>query len=132
MDAVTKIELELGYLPKDVSNKRDKCGYDIESEIPEDLQTGGSSLRFIEVKGRRKGESTVSVTINEIRTGLNKPEDFILALVEVDGNTTHTTYLKKPFEDENASSKYASINFKIKELLNGAEVLLEKDGVIEE
>lgn len=75
MAAVMAAERQLGYEPKDIS--QEKCGYDIESRIP---QTG---LRFIEVKGRIAGAATVTVTKNEIITALNKPEDFILALVQV-------------------------------------------------
>ena len=69
-------EQQLGYEPKDVS--ADKCGYDIESRIP---STG--KLRFIEVKGRIAGADTITVTKNEIITALNKPDNFILALVQV-------------------------------------------------
>ena len=60
----------------------EKLGYDIESRVP---KTG--KLRFIEVKGRAAGASTVTVTRNEILYSLNKPEDFILGIVEfqVDG-----------------------------------------------
>jgi SNF2 family DNA or RNA helicase len=76
MNAVIAAEKKLGYEPKDVSNF--KCGYDIESRIPE---TG--ALRFIEVKGRIKGAETVTVTKNEIITALNKPEHYILAIAEV-------------------------------------------------
>lgn len=76
MAAVMAAECQLGYEPRDVSSQ--KCGYDIESRIP---QTG--QLRFIEVKGRIAGASNVTVTKNEIITALNKPEDFILALVQV-------------------------------------------------
>lgn len=57
---------------------KEKCGYDIESRIP-----GTGRLRFIEVKGRIEDARTVTVTKNEIITALNKPEDFILALVQV-------------------------------------------------
>lgn len=76
MAAVMAAECQLGYEPKDFS--QEKCGYDIESRIP---QTG--QLRFIEVKGRIADALTVTVTKNEIITALNKPEDFILALVQV-------------------------------------------------
>jgi hypothetical protein len=48
---------------------------------------GTGKLRFIEVKGRVAGASTVSVTKNEILTALNKPDDFILAIVSVDGSS---------------------------------------------
>jgi SNF2 family DNA or RNA helicase len=76
MDAVMAAERKLGYEPVDVSHQ--KCGYDIESRIP-----GTGRLRFIEVKGRIEGADTVTVTKNEVLTALNKPDDFILALVRV-------------------------------------------------
>ncbi len=74
MAAVMATERSLGYEPRDVSHQ--KCGYDIES-------SGGEGLRFIEVKGRIEGAETVTVTKNEILTALNKPDNFILALVQV-------------------------------------------------
>jgi superfamily II DNA or RNA helicase len=76
MQAVMAQERALGNLPTDVSTQ--KCGYDIESRVPE---TG--HLRFIEVKGRIAGAETVTVTKNEVLTALNKPENFLLALVSV-------------------------------------------------
>jgi hypothetical protein len=76
MAAVMLAERDLGNTPRDVSDQ--KCGYDIESV---NLQTG--QLRFIEVKGRIEGATTVTVTKNEILAALNKPEKFILALVQV-------------------------------------------------
>ena len=39
------------------------------------------------MKGRAKGAQTVTVSKNEILTGLNKPEEFLLAIVEVDAPT---------------------------------------------
>jgi hypothetical protein len=75
MAAVMAAERALGYEPRDVS--AEKCGYDIESSA------GGGELRFIEVKGRIEGAETVTVTKNEILTALNKPDNFILALVQV-------------------------------------------------
>jgi len=99
MDAVTAAEQALGYCPRDVSAA--KCGYDIESKVPEE-----GILRFIEVKGRTAGARDVMVTRNEILTALNKPETFILALVEVpvgeDVLPADCTvrYVKQPFEKE--------------------------------
>jgi len=78
MDAVMAAERRLGHEPVDVS--RENLGYDIESFIPD--QQGGR-LRFIEVKGRIEGATTVTVSPNEILTALNKPDDWVLALVEV-------------------------------------------------
>ena len=76
MAAVMAVEQELGFVPRDVS--ADKCGYDIESHVPAE-----GRLRFLEVKGRIQGATSVTVTKNEILTALNKPEAWILALVEV-------------------------------------------------
>ena len=66
-----EIERRLGYIPTDVSAT--KCGYDIESEIPKEKRINSECLRFIEVKGREKGATTVTVSKNEILTGLNRP-----------------------------------------------------------
>jgi len=84
MAAVLATERALGYEPRDVSAQ--KCGYDIESAAPLaqlGRGAGGEGLRFIEVKGRIAGAETVTVTKNEILTALNKPNNFILALVQV-------------------------------------------------
>ena len=114
MNCVMRHEQALGNLPRDVS--MDKVGYDIESTIPEERRAGGSCLRFIEVKGRQKGATTVTVTRNEIITALNKPDEFILAIVEVDGEQTHAVYLRKPF---NAAPDIGatSVNYEIADLL---------------
>lgn len=125
MKAVMDIEKSLGYEPRDVSSE--KCGYDIESRIPEVMRQHDhdmTSLRFIEVKGRSKGATTVIVTKNEILRALNKPDEFVLAIVEVDGDETKTTYLKKPFEKE---LDFAAVGatYNIVELINRAEVILE-------
>jgi hypothetical protein len=75
---------------------KDNLGYDIESV---DQKLG--RLRFIEVKGRAKGAITVTVTRNEVLTCLNKPDDFYLAVVEVDGDTvSDPRYLLAPFRTE--------------------------------
>ena len=119
MKAVMDIEIRLGNTPVDVSAA--KCGYDVESRIPERIRAYAKALRMIEVKGRRKGSSTVTVSKNEILTCLNKPDEFILAIVEVDGDHTKTVYLKKPFK--NAPDFTAtSVNFDIVDLINNAEI----------
>lgn len=124
MKAVIEIEASLGFVPRDVS--ADKCGYDVESRILEDRQEefGGACWRFIEVKGRAKGADTVTVTKNEILTALNKPEDFFLALVEVDGEKTRTVYLKKPFH-ESPDFAARGVIYSLEELKEGATILLE-------
>ena len=57
-----------------------------------------TQTRFIEVKGRAAGAETVTVTKNEILTALNKPEEFILAIVELDGDASTVRYVRKPFQ----------------------------------
>jgi len=113
MTAVMEVERDLGYEPTDVSTQ--KCGYDIESRIP---KTG--QLRFIEVKGRIATGQTVTVTKNEIITALNKPENFILALVKVppadviDSNCS-IRYVQQPFHKE-PDFAVTSINYNLQEL----------------
>jgi len=124
MKAVMDIETSLGFIPIDVSGS--KVGYDIESRVPEDRrEANGSTLWFIEVKGRAVGADSVTVTRNEIIAGLNKPDDYILAAVEVDGAQTKTTYLKKPFREQ-PDFAANSINYDIAEMIGGAEVLLKR------
>jgi len=113
MNAVLETERRLGYIPKDVS--AENRGYDIESRVP-----GNGKLRFVEVKGRAAGAPTVTVTRNEILTCLNKPDDFILAIVEVDGKQTMVRYLRRPFQRE-PDFGVQSVNYKLDELLAWAE-----------
>lgn len=109
MEAVTAAEKRLGFEPLDVS--KENRGYDIESRIP-----GQGRLRFIEVKGRVAGATTVTVTKNEILTGLNKPDEFILAVVEVHGDSAIPRYIKCPFGRE-PDFGVTSVNYKLDELL---------------
>ena len=92
----------------------EKCGYDVESRIP-----GTGKLRFLEVKGRAKGADTVTITKNEILTALNKPEDFILALAEVDGDQATPRYVRRPFQRE-PDFGVTSVNYDLSELLSRA------------
>jgi hypothetical protein len=124
MRAVMDIEPSLGYIPRDVS--AEKVGYDVESRIPrEKRDTDGSALRFIEVKGRVKGAETVTVSKNEILTAFNKPDEYILAIVEVDGANTKTVYLKRPFR-ERPDFAATSVNYDIGELMDCAEIMLQR------
>jgi len=109
MAAVMRKEEEMGFIPVDVSE--DKCGYDIESSIP-----GSGRLRFIEVKGRIKGAKTVTITKNEILTALNKPEDYFLAVVEVEDGRGSPVYIKPPFKQE-PDFGVTSVNYNISELM---------------
>ncbi|MCL6590153.1 MAG: DUF3883 domain-containing protein [Firmicutes bacterium] len=115
MQAVMDAERRLGYEPVDVS--KENRGYDIESHI---VGSTGQQLRFIEVKGRVAGATTITVTRNEILTGFNKPDQFILAIVEVDGETTKTHYIRRPFRQE-PEFAVESVNYSIAALLKIAE-----------
>ncbi|MGB4406046.1 MAG: helicase-related protein [Sphaerochaeta sp.] len=120
MNTVMAIERELGYEPKDVS--ADNCGYDIESKVSEKAAFDEGCLRFIEVKGRTKGSTTVTVTKNEILTSLNKPDHYILAIVEVDDKKVNATYLKNSFSAI-PDSAATSTNFDIALLLKNSEIV---------
>jgi len=88
---VMEVERRLGYKPVDVELQ--KLGYDIESHIP-----GTGQIRFIEVKGRVSGAPTITVTRNEVLYSLNKPDQYILAIVEFFGDGSHRVhYVRKPF-----------------------------------
>ena len=127
MNAVIEIEKQLGFKPSDVSAA--KCGYDVESLIPEDIRQrmDAYALRLIEVKGRVKGAKTVTISRNEMATGLNKADQFILAIVEVDGAKTKTIYLKNPFKgmEEPAFAEVSRI-FNIADLIRNAEIVYQK------
>jgi len=115
MQAVMQAETKLGNHPTDVSKLY--MGYDIESFDP---KTG--RLRFIEVKGRKAGAETVTVTRNEILTGINSPEQFILAIVEVeDGIGTEPIYIRNPFNKE-PDFGVTSVQYDLGELFNKAKV----------
>jgi SNF2 family DNA or RNA helicase len=91
---IMEIERGLGFEPKD--REFEKLGYDIESR---DSKSG--RLRFLEVKGRIEGAATITVTKNEILYSLNKPDDFILAIVEfIPGDKHRVHYVKQPFQNE--------------------------------
>lgn len=113
-EIVMECERSLGYEP--VDREFERLGYDIESRAP---TTG--RLRFIEVKGRVAGAETVTVTKNEILYSLNKPDDFILALVEFHSADKHQVYyLRQPFQRE-PDFGVTSVNYNFGELLARAE-----------
>jgi len=110
--AVMAVERDLGFTP--VDREFEQLGYDIESRDP---TTG--QLRFIEVKGRVAGAETITVTKNEILYSLNKPDHYILALVEFQPDGTHQVYyLRRPFVGRGVTTDFngASINFPFADL----------------
>ena len=110
---IMDIERSLGFEP--VDRELEKLGYDVESRIP-----GTGRLRFIEVKGRITGAATITVTRNEILYSLNKPDDFILAIVEYLADDQHRVhYVRKPFQRE-PDFGVTSVNYDFSELLGKA------------
>src|SRR5919197_5936054 len=79
-------------------------------------------LRLVTLVSSRTpdGADTVTVTKNEIRTALNMPDDFILAIVEVDGQAHEPRYLRRPFRNEPDFGASAVI-YRMDELLTRAE-----------
>ena len=107
---IMETERSLGFDPTD--REFEKLGYDIESRVAD---TG--KLRFIEVKGRVSGASTITVTRNEILYSLNKPEDFILGIVEfLDDGAHRVHYVREPFKRE-PDFGVTSVNYDFAELL---------------
>jgi superfamily II DNA or RNA helicase len=112
-EIVMEVERGLGFAP--VDREFEKLGYDIESAIP-----GTGRLRFIEVKGRVAGADTVTVTKNEILYSLNKPDDFILAMVAFGADGSHEVrYLRRPFQEKGVTTDFAgaTVNFPFAHLL---------------
>ena len=107
---IMEVERQLGFVPTD--REFEKLGYDIESLVP-----GSGQLRFIEVKGRVSGADVITVTRNEILYSLNKPDDYILAIVEFgEDGSQHTHYLRRPFQRE-PDFGVTSVNYAFADLL---------------
>jgi SNF2 family DNA or RNA helicase len=113
MAAVMRTETDAGRSPRDVSG--DNLGWDVESREPD------GRLRFIEVKGRAEGATTVTVTRNEVAKSFNVPDQWFLAIVEVRGDDTgEVTYLRRPFT-RTLEDAAASANYPIRELFEQGE-----------
>lgn len=109
--AVLAAEQSLGREPAEQA--RNNPGFDVLSMDPDTHR-----LHFIEVKGRIEGATTVTVTKNEILHGLNKGEDYVLALVQVGADrSTQVRYVRKPFEgDAGIIFDATSVNFTLADL----------------
>ena len=91
VEAVLAAERALGRDPEE--KPRNNPGYDILSSPPD-----GGRLLFIEVKGRVAGAPTFTITKNEVLHALNKGDDYVLALVRVDGDDAdEIRYMRHPF-----------------------------------
>ena len=118
MNAVRRVEEARGCRVVDVSAQ--KCGWDITSYLPSN--DGKQSVtRHIEVKGRVKGATTVTITRNEMLYALNQSEKFHLAIVlvgeadEVEG----PFYVRTPFDAEPGWG-VSSVNYNLAQLLSKA------------
>ena len=114
VDAVMAAERRLGREPTEMPHENP--GYDIESRDPNTNQ-----LLFIEVKGKTIGSTTVTISKTQIFTAFNKPESFILAIVEVDGDMAkEPRYIREPFQQE-PEFGVTSVNYDLNELLSRGE-----------
>ncbi len=111
VDAVLAAERAAGREPREMP--RNNPGYDIESYDPKRKE-----LLFIEVKGRVAGAATVTLTRNEILTALNRPDHWILALVEIeDGRAAQPRYVMRFFDREPGFAE-TSVNFDLARLVS--------------
>lgn len=118
MRAVMEAERALGREAIDVS--AEKCGWDVTVLLPETDGTAPTT-RHIEVKGRAKGQTTVTVSRNEILYGLNQADKFVLAVVIVDGEEYEGPfYIREPFDREPGWA-VTSVNLDLTALLNRME-----------
>ncbi|HNJ43844.1 MAG TPA: DUF3883 domain-containing protein, partial [Acidobacteriota bacterium] len=119
MNAVRQAEEARGCRVVDVSAQ--KCGWDLTSYPPvvDGIQP---DARHIEVKGRVKGATTITVTRNEILYAFNQADKFVLAIVfigeheAIDG----PYYLTNPFDSEPGWG-ISSINFNLNQLIARAK-----------
>ena len=115
MNAVMETERRLGHHVIDVS--AEKCGWDVTARPQPNPDGLIQPDRHVEVKGRAKGQSTVTVSRNEIIYGLNQAEQFILAIVIVDGERYEGPfYIVQPFDAE-PDFHVTSVNYDLNELL---------------
>lgn len=116
VEAVMEAERKFGRVPHEMPH--DNPGYDIESK---DKAT--NRLLFIEVKGKARGSKTVTISKTQILTALNKLDDFLLAIVEVDEDrASEPRYIRRPFQKE-PDFGVTSVNYDLSQLLAQAEPL---------
>ncbi|MFX1681037.1 helicase-related protein, partial [Mitsuaria sp. CC2] len=122
MEAVRKAEEAMGHEVIDVS--AEKCGWDLTAVVP--AKDGRlPQARHIEVKGRAKGQSTITVTKNEILTAFNQGDKFILSVVVVDGEANEEPrYVRGAFTQE-PDWAVTSINLDLDSLFSRATTAKE-------
>lgn len=118
MKAVTLAEEAKGFTVVDVS--MDKCGWDL-TVYPPAIDGKQPDPRHIEVKGRAKGSTTITVTRNEILYALNQADKFRLAIVLVgeDDQPEGPFYIREPFDFEPGWG-VSSINYDLSVLMEHA------------
>jgi hypothetical protein len=94
---------------RDVS--ADKCGWDVTAQPPMTPEGAIPDARHIEVKGRAKGQDTITVTATRSSTGLNQGEKF--SWRSCSSMAIHT---------KARTIGVASINFNLAELLSRSEI----------
>lgn len=120
MNAVMDAERQLGHEVMDVA--AEKCGWDITARPPINPDQSLPLDRHIEVKGRAKGQSTITISRNEILYGLNQSDKFVLAIVIVDGDSYEGPfYVTKPFTTE-PDFAVSSSNYDLADLLSRSVV----------
>jgi hypothetical protein len=119
MTAVIDNERARGHSVKDIS--AEKCGWDVTARPPANTDGSLPPDRHIEIKGRAKGQDTITVSRNEILYALNQAEKFWLAIVVVDGDQYEGPYyVRNPFTVE-PDFGVPSVNYELKYLLAKAE-----------
>ena len=115
MEAVRRVEEASGCRVDDVSAQ--KCGWDI-TAYPPAVADKLPEPRHIEVKGRVRGATTVTITRNEILYALNQADKFLLAIVLVgeDDAIEGPYYVRTPFEAEPGWG-VASVNYDLRALI---------------
>ena len=98
-----------------------KCGWDLTS-YPPAVDGRQPDPKHIEVKGRVKGASTITITRNEMLYAFNQGDKFVLAVAIVgeDDAIDGPHYIPSPFDREPGWG-VASINFSLGDLLAKAE-----------
>lgn len=115
IEAVVQAEKSFGREPTVMPHNNE--GYDIEVRDPSEP----GRLRFIEVKGKAVGKSTVTVSASQIRCCCNARDQWTLAIVLVDGEAAiGPKYLHGPF-DQAPTFAEVGRNFDVNTLLADAE-----------
>lgn len=114
MKAVMDAEKELGHSVKDVS--AEKCGWDV-TGTPTMKGDYLPPARHIEVKGRAKGQNTVTFTRNEIMTALNQRGKFWQAIVLVDGEEYEGPFYVNNLFNKEPGIGEISINYDLSYIL---------------